>query len=161
MSPISIRPAVPVDVPLLLSFIRGLAVYEKLEHLLSATEKDLHDSLFGPRPYAEALVAAYEGADCGFTLFFHSYSTFAGKPGIYIEDVFVQPERRGKGVGKALFSAVAGIAAQRGCERLEWAVLDWNEPAIHFYKNIGADIMPDWRRCRLNPDGMLQLAGMS
>lgn len=146
------------DVPHILSFIRGLAEYEKLAHQMVATEDDLRRTLFGARPYAEVLIARVDGTPAGFALFFHSYSTFLGMPGLYLEDLFVQPQFRSRGVGKALLREVAKIARQRKCGRLEWSVLDWNEPAIEFYRRMGADVMPDWRICRLSAEGIDKLA---
>ena len=146
---IDIKPAVEADVPVILSFIRALAEYEKLSHLCVATEEGLRRTLFGPRPYAEALVARIGGTPVGHAIFFHNYSTFLSAPGIYIEDIFVLPEHRGAGAGKALLREVARIARDRQCARVEWAVLDWNQPAIDFYQRMGADVMPDWRICRI------------
>jgi GNAT superfamily N-acetyltransferase len=155
---IQIDPATQQDIPQILAFIRGLAEYEKLAHQCVATEESLRETLFGKRAYAEVLIARVEGMPVGFALFFHNYSTFLAKPGIYLEDVFVPVEHRGKGIGKALMKRVAQIAVERDCGRFEWSVLDWNEPAIQFYKRIGATVMDDWRICRLNPDQMKQLA---
>jgi len=155
-----IRFATESDLPQLLAFIRGLAEYEKLSHVCVATEESLKKTLFGPRPYAEVLIARLESIPVGFALFFHNYSTFLAKPGIYLEDVFVLPQHRGAGVGKALLKRVAQIALERGCGRLEWSVLDWNEPAIEFYKKLGATMMPDWRICRMTTDQIAKLAEM-
>jgi GNAT superfamily N-acetyltransferase len=146
---INISSATTHDVPTILAFIRGLAEYEKLSHRCTATEQSLRETLFGEKPYAEVLIARLDAAPVGYALFFHSYSTFMAKPGLYLEDLFVLPEHRGKGVGKALLRRVAQIAHARGCGRLEWSVLDWNEPAIEFYKRLGATVMPDWRICRV------------
>jgi len=137
------------DVPLLLRFIRDLAVYEKLAHEVMATEEGLRRTLFGERRYAEALIARLEGTPVGFALYFHNYSTFLGKPGLYLEDLFVDPAHRGKGIGKALLRRLAAIALERDCGRLEWAVLDWNAPAIAFYRSLGAAPMHDWTVFRL------------
>jgi GNAT superfamily N-acetyltransferase len=137
-----------------------LAEYEKLSHECVATEELLRKSLFGPRPYADVLMARLDGKPVGFALFFHNYSTFLAKPGIYLEDVFVLPEHRGAGVGKALLKRVAQIARERDCGRLEWSVLDWNEPAIEFYRRLGAIVMPDWRICRMTGDEIAKLAEM-
>jgi GNAT superfamily N-acetyltransferase len=156
--PISIAPATPDDVPVIREFIRGLAEYEKLAHRFVATEDDLRRTLFGARPYAEVLIARVDGQPAGFALFFHSYSTFLAQPGIYLEDLFVSPAMRSRGIGKALLRAVAEIARQRQCGRMEWSVLDWNEPAIEFYCRMGADVMPDWRICRLDAEGIDKLA---
>jgi GNAT superfamily N-acetyltransferase len=155
---VSIRAATASDVHLLLEFILGLARYEHLEHCVTATEDQLRQTLFGERSFAEALMAASDDKPAGFALFFHNYSTFLAKPGIFVEDVFVLPEFRRRGIGQALFAAVAEIAIQRGCGRLEWAVLDWNAPAISFYENMGAEVLPDWRVCRMHPPAMRTLA---
>lgn len=157
-NPIEILPATSKDVPIILSFIRGLAEYEKLAHQCVATELTLRETLFGDRPFAEVLIARLDGTPAGFALFFHNYSTFLAKPGIYLEDLFVLPELRGKGVGKSLLIELAKIARDRHCGRLEWSVLDWNEPAIGFYQRLGATVMPDWRICRLTVDGIENLA---
>lgn len=155
---IEIAPATPDDVPVLLALIGALAEYEKLSDQLRATPEALREHLFGPRKYAEAVVARVGGEPVGYALWFHNYSTFLAKPGLYLEDVFVLPGRRGSGVGRALLRAVARVARERGCGRLEWSVLDWNEPAIGFYRRIGADVMPDWRICRLDEEGITRLA---
>jgi GNAT superfamily N-acetyltransferase len=147
---LTVRPATPEDVPSILSFIRALAEYEKLAHQCIATEEDLRETLFGPRKYAEVLIARVGDVPVGQALFFHNYSTFLARPGIYIEDIFVLPDYRGRGAGKALLQAVANIARERKCGRLEWTVLDWNQLAIDFYKRCGADVMPDWRICRMD-----------
>ena len=149
---VSIKPATEADIPHILRFIRGLAEYEKLSHRCVATEELLRRTLFGERPYAEVLIARLGGVPVGFALFFHSYSTFLAQPGIYLEDIFVVPEHRGVGAGKALLRRVAQIARERGCGRLEWSVLDWNQPAIEFYERVGATVMPDWRICRMGSD---------
>lgn len=145
----------PGDVGEVFALVRALAEYEKLAHLVSGTEEQLRDELFGPRPVVECVVAregasGAEGAALGFALFFHNYSTFLARRGIYLEDLFVVPQARGRGIGKALIAHVAGVAVQRGCGRFEWAVLDWNRPAIDFYEALGATLMPDWRLCRLS-----------
>jgi GNAT superfamily N-acetyltransferase len=155
---ITISSATPDDVPVILELIRGLAEYEKLAHACVATEAELRRTLFGPRPYAEVLIARLDDDPVGYALFFHNYSTFLAKPGIYLEDIFVLPERRGAGAGKALLRQLAKIARERGCGRVEWSVLDWNQPAIDFYRRLGADVMPDWRICRLTDDGIAKLA---
>ena len=149
--PMSIRiaPAVSADVPVILDFIRQLADYEKLSHDVAATEESLRDTLFGARPYAEVLIAYWEEAPVGFALFFHNYSTFLAKPGIYLEDLFVNPPARGRGIGKALLTRLAELAIERGCGRVEWAVLDWNAPAIEFYRRMGARPMEEWTTFRL------------
>lgn len=158
---VRIDPATPADVPLVLSLIRALAEYEKLTHVCVATEADLAASLFGPRPHAEVLIARIGGEAAGFALFFHNYSTFLGKPGLYLEDVFVRPEFRRRGVGRALLVRLAQIARDRGCGRMEWSVLDWNELAIGFYRQLGADVLPDWRICRVAGDALGRLADQS
>ena len=147
---ISIAPATPDDVPAILSMIRELAEYEKLLDRVSATEASLHRDLFGQRPYAEVLIGRLDGKNVGYALFFHSYSTFLARPGIYLEDVYVQPAVRGRGVGKALLREVARIARERECGRLEWSVLDWNKPSIDFYLSLGAVPMDEWTMYRLD-----------
>jgi GNAT superfamily N-acetyltransferase len=144
-----IREAAESDVPLILQFIRDLAEYEKLAHLVVATEEQLRSTLFGTVRLAEVLIASEDGAPAGFALFFHNYSTFLGQPGIYLEDLFVKPEFRGRGYGKALLVRLAQIARDRNCGRVEWAVLNWNEPAIAFYKSLGARPMDEWTVFRL------------
>ena len=144
-----IRPAAPADVPAIAALIRALAEYEKLCHAVVFSETDLAAHLFGPRPYAECLIAEHAGAAVGFALFFHTYSTFLGKPGLYLEDLFVLPEHRGLGLGKALLLAVARLANDRGCGRVEWSVLDWNAPAIGFYEKVGAKPVDGWTVYRL------------
>lgn len=154
-----ILPAREQDIPLILSFVRKLAEYEKLLDQVTANENFLRKSLFGPRPAAEVLLA-WAGEDAaGFAVFFHSFSTFAGRPGIYIEDVFVEPAYRGCGIGKALFAYIAMIARERGCARVEWAVLDWNRPAVEFYQKLGAVAMDEWTVFRLSGTALDRLAG--
>jgi GNAT superfamily N-acetyltransferase len=155
---VTITPATEADVPTILSFIRALAEYEKLAHQCVATEAGLRETLFGPRPYAEILIARLGDTPVGHAIFFHNYSTFLARPGIYIEDIFVLPEHRGRGAGKALLREVARIARDRSCARLEWSVLDWNTPAIEFYQRAGADVMPDWRICRMTSTEFSALA---
>ena len=155
---IRIRSAVAADVPLILSFIRELAEYEKLAHQVVATEADVRNSLFGPRPAAECLIAESGGKPAGFAIFFHNFSTFLGRAGIYLEDLYVKPELRGKGVGKRLLAHLAHLTLERGCGRFEWAVLDWNEPAIRFYKSLGAQMMDDWRINRVTGEALKKLA---
>ena len=137
------------DVPVILRFIQGLAEYEKLSHEVQATESGLRETLFGPRPAAEVLLGEYKKTPVGFALFFPNYSTFLGQPGIYLEDLFVVPEMRGRGFGRALLTALATLARARGCGRLEWAVLDWNTPAIQFYRSLGAVPKDEWTIFRL------------
>jgi GNAT superfamily N-acetyltransferase len=155
---ISIRPAVPEDVPLILTFIRELARYERLEHALAATEADLTRTLFGARPYAQVLFACREGAPVGFAVYFYNYSTFMGRPGLYLEDLFVRPDSRGLGVGRRLLEHLARLAIEQDCARFEWAVLDWNEPAIGFYKRLGAVANDEWTGYRLTGDALARLA---
>jgi GNAT superfamily N-acetyltransferase len=144
-----IRPASPADAPVILQLIHELAAYEKLSAEVVATQEGLEKSLFGPTSYAEVLLAEEEGAIAGFCLFFHNYSTFLGKPGLYIEDVFVRPSHRGKGIGKRFFAEIARIARERVCGRIEWWVLDWNKPALDFYASMGARAMDEWTVYRL------------
>lgn len=153
-----IRPATAADVPDIAALIRALADYEKLSHEVVLDEATLRDQLFGPRPFAEVLMAEADGRPVGFALFFHNYSTFLAKPGIYLEDVFVMPEYRGRGLGKGLLIALAKLAAERGCGRLEWAVLDWNEPSIQFYKSLGAVPKDEWVLYRMTDDAIRKLA---
>jgi len=152
-----IRPATVDDVPVILAFIRELAEYERLSHDVVADEAQLRATLFGARPAAEVLVAE-DPELVGFALFFTSYSTFLGKPGLYLEDLFVRPEFRGKGLGLALMKRLAQIAVERGCGRFEWSVLDWNEPAIGFYKSLGARLMDGWSIVRVTGDALTNLA---
>jgi GNAT superfamily N-acetyltransferase len=156
---LSIRAATPADVPLVLAFIRELAAYERLAEQVSASEVDLAAALFGPRPYAEVVFACLEGAPVGFALFFHNFSTFLGKPGIYLEDLFVRPQARGRGVGRRLLEWLAHTTLARGGARLDWAVLDWNAPALGFYHSLGAVPLDEWRTFRLSGAALVQLAG--
>lgn len=155
----TIRFADAADTPVILRFIRALAEYEKLEHECLADEASLRAQLFGPRPYAEVLLIEEDRAAHGFALFFHNFSTFLAKPGIYLEDLFVDPAQRGKGYGKALLVRLAGIAVERGCGRLEWSVLDWNKPSIDFYLSLGARPMDEWTVYRLDGAALEQLGG--
>ena len=155
---ITIRIAVEQDVPLILGFIRDLAVYEHLEDQVVADEAGLRRSLFGQRPYAEVVIASLDGSSVGFALFFHNYSTFLGRPGIYLEDLYVRPEVRGRGVGRKLLQWLAATAVERGCGRLDWAVLDWNEPSIAFYRSLGAAPLDEWRTFRLTGTALEKLA---
>ena len=160
-APLSIRPARPEDVPLLLELFMELAVYEKLEDQMHATEELLSRALFGERPAAEALIAESGGETCGYALFYPTFSTFLSVGGIWLEDLFVRPAHRGGGVGKALLATVAAQVRARGGERLEWSALDWNELALGFYEGIGAQRMDQWITHRLIGDGLTQLAGES
>lgn len=159
MPDIDIRSATVEDCSLILHFIRQLAIYEKLEDEAVATENDIRTSLFGDNPQAEVIIAERTGEPIGFALFFHNYSTFLGRRGLYLEDLFVVPEARGFGAGKALLRSLAKTALERGCGRFEWWVLDWNAPAIEFYKSLGADPMHDWTVFRLTGDALEKLAG--
>jgi len=153
-----IRSAERGDVPLILKFIQGLAEYEKLAHECKATEAQLERTLFGARPVAEVLLAYRGNTPAGFALFFHNYSTFLARPGIYLEDLFVDPAHRGFGVGHALLSHLAALAVERECGRLEWSVLDWNADAIRFYERLGARAMDEWTIYRVTGDALLKLA---
>ena len=154
-----IRAGEAADVRLIADLIRGLAQYERLADEVTMTEEKLERALFGPRPYAETLIAESGGKALGFALFFHNFSTFLAQPGIYLEDLFVLPEHRGEGVGKALLEKLAQLAVERECGRLEWAVLDWNESAIRFYEKLGARPNADWTVYRLTGDSLRALAG--
>jgi GNAT superfamily N-acetyltransferase len=156
---LSIRMGGRADVPTIAELIRALARYERLEHEVSMTPERLGRTLFGPRPYAETLIAEDGGTAVGFALFFHNYSTFLAKPGIYLEDLYVDEAQRGKGVGRALLMKLAAIAVERDCGRLEWAVLDWNKDAIGFYERLGARPNSDWTVYRLTGDALSSLAG--
>ena len=153
-----IRPATIEDTPTICRLIRALAEYEQLAQEVILDEARLREHLFGPRPFAEVLLAEEEGAVIGFALFFHNYSTFLSRPGLYLEDLFVVPEHRGKGHGKALLSAVARLAVERGCGRLEWSVLDWNEPALRFYGALGAQPVAGWTVYRLTGEALTAAA---
>jgi len=161
VSPPIIRPAGQGDSPVILAFIRELAAYEKLSHEIEVTEERLHASLFPDdgRPHAECVLASADGQPAGFALFFPTYSTFVGKPGLYLEDLYVRPAFRGQGIGTALLRHVAKIAEARGCGRMEWAVLDWNQPAVAVYERIGARRLTDWTTCRLAGDALARFAG--
>jgi GNAT superfamily N-acetyltransferase len=154
----TLRAATVDDVPQILAFIRALAEYERLLHEVVATEDGLRRALFGPRPYAEVVLAEDGGAPIGFALFFHTFSTFVGLPGIYLEDLFVVPEARGRGVGRALLTHLYRLALERGCGRVDWAVLDWNAPAIRFYESLGAQPNSDWTVYRLAGEPLAGLA---
>ena len=155
---LSIRPATAADLPLIASLIRDLADYEKLAHEVRFDEAVLGERLFGERPYAEVLIGEVDGVAQGFALFFHNFSTFEGKPGVYLEDLYVRPEARGAGLGKALLKALAQIALERDCARLEWWVLDWNAPAIGFYQKLGAKPMDEWTTMRVDGAALAELA---
>ncbi len=154
----TIRPATERDAAVILSLIKGLAEYEKLSHEVVATEELLSATLFGPHPVAEVILGDYDGKPVSFALFFHNYSTFLGRPGIYLEDLFVKPEMRRRGFGKVMLAYVANLAKERQCGRLEWSVLDWNEPAWKFYKSIGAVPMDQWTVHRVTGEGINRLA---
>lgn len=154
MPSLHIRPATPNDVELILTFIQELADYERLSDQAVATADHLHSHLFGPRPFAEVLIGEVDGQASGFALFFHSYSTFLGKPGIYLEDLFVRESVRGAGLGKALLAQLAKLALARGCGRLEWSVLDWNTSAIEFYERLGARAQEEWTVYRLTGEAL-------
>jgi len=156
---LAIRPASPADLPLIADLIRALAEYEKLGGEVRFDEAVLGEKLFGPRPYAEVLIGEMDGEALGFALFFHNFSTFEGRPGLYLEDLFVRPEARGKGLGKALLAELARLAVERGCARLEWWVLDWNEPSIGFYRSLGARPMDEWTVMRVDGAALTALAG--
>jgi len=158
MGEVHVRAASEKEVPLILAFIKELAEYERLSHEVVATEESLREHLFGERPVAEVIVAE-EGTDpAGFALFFHSFSTFLGRPGIYLEDLYVRPEFRGRGMGRVLLVHLARLARERGCGRLEWSVLDWNEPAISFYRGIGASPVGGWTVYRVTGEALEDLA---
>ncbi len=160
-----LRAAAPADLDAVVALIAELAAYERLEHLVQVTPASLHPHLFGERPVAECLVAEVDGAAgaagtpiVGFALFFTSFSTFLGKPGLYLEDLYVQPAHRGRGLGRALLERLGALAVERGCGRFEWSVLDWNASAIGFYESMGATVLPDWRICRVAGDALQRFA---
>lgn len=154
----TLRAAMREDVPLILGFIRDLAEYEKLLDEVVADEASLTATLFGDHPQAEVVIAEHDGRAAGFALYFHNFSTFRGRRGLYLEDLFVRAEYRGFGIGKALLAHLAKLAVERGCARFEWSVLDWNAPAIGFYQSLGARLLDDWRVCRLDGDALARLA---
>jgi GNAT superfamily N-acetyltransferase len=156
---VHIRAATADDAALVVDLIRGLAEYERLAHECVADEARVRETLFGERPQAEVVIAEAGGRPAGFALFFHNYSTFLARRGLYLEDLFVYPEHRGRGVGRALLVHLARLAVERGCGRFEWSVLDWNEPAIRFYRSLGAVPMDDWTLYRLTGDALHRLAG--
>lgn len=156
---IAIRPATTADVRLILDFIRALAVYEREPDAVRATEADLLEHGFGEKPYFECLIAEEDGVPAGFALYFYDYSTWLGRPGLYLEDLFVHPEFRGHGVGQALLKELAEIAVEKGCARMKWEVLDWNTPAIDFYRAMGAELKSEWLNVQLDGDAVRKLAG--
>jgi GNAT superfamily N-acetyltransferase len=158
MKAFRIRPATRADVPIVLELIRDLATYERAPNEVTATEEQLVQVLFGQKPVAEVLLAFEGNTSVGFAVFFHNFSTWLGRPGLYLEDLFVRPEHRGKGYGRALLVDLAKIARDRACGRMEWAVLDWNDPAIEFYKKLGARPLDEWKIFRLTREGIAQLA---
>lgn len=159
MTDYSIRPATAADIPELLRLIHELAIYEKLEHMAVGTDARLHEALFGRRPAAEAVIAQADGRAVGFALYFWTFSTFLCKPGLYLEDLFVEPEYRGKSIGKGLLQHLATLVVERGGGRLEWRVLDWNEPSIKFYESLGATLMREWLLVRITGKELKRLAG--
>jgi GNAT superfamily N-acetyltransferase len=161
MSHLHIRSAQPDDVGLIIGFIRELAEYEKLSDQVVVNPSQMREHLFGTRPFAEVLIGEVDGAAAGFALFFHNYSTFLGKPGIYLEDLYVRSSARGTGLGTALLGKLASLAMERGCARLEWSVLDWNHPAIDFYKRLGAQPLDDWTQYRLTGPALQDLSQKS
>jgi len=160
MTTFAITPATRNDVADIESLVRELAVYEKLEHLMVSTPADFERELFGPNAVIECIVAKEDGRAVGFALFFHNFSTFLGRRGLYLEDLFVKPECRGKGYGKALLVRLAQIAVERNCGRFEWSVLDWNTPSIKFYEAMGAKVMPEWNLVRATGDALTDMAAM-
>jgi GNAT superfamily N-acetyltransferase len=154
----TIRPATPADVTHIHAMIVELAVFEKLEHMVVATEALLHEGLFGVKPSCEAIIGEADGEVVTFALFFHNFSTFLTKKGLYLEDLYVRQAHRGQGYGSRMLKHLAALAVERNCGRFEWSVLDWNEPAINFYKTMGAEILPDWRICRVTGDTLTALA---
>jgi GNAT superfamily N-acetyltransferase len=157
----TIRAATPADVPLILDLIRALALYERAPEAAIATEADLLRDGFGPNPFYFCLIAEHNGNAAGFAFYFFDYSTWLGRPGIYLEDLFVYPELRGLGIGKALLKKVAAIAVEKGCARLKWSVLDWNTPAIDFYRAMGAELMDEWTNVRVTGEALDRLAGIN
>jgi GNAT superfamily N-acetyltransferase len=156
----TIRKAVPADVPLILEFIRALAAFEREPDAVTATEEDLLRDGFGESPYYQCLIAEYEGKAAGFAFYFFNYSTWTGRPGLYLEDVYVHEEFRGLGIGKALLARVAAIAVEKGCPRLQWEVLDWNTPAVAFYAGLGASFLDEWRNVRMTGEALERLAAL-
>jgi GNAT superfamily N-acetyltransferase len=156
----TIRTAVAHDVPLILEFIRALALFERDPDAVTATEDDLLRDGFGENPYYHCLIAEQDGKPAGFAFYFFNYSTWTGRPGLYLEDLFVDPEFRGLGIGKALLARVAAIAVEKGCPRLQWEVLDWNTPAVDFYASLGADFLDEWRNVRMTGSAIARLAAL-
>ena len=156
--PFQLRAAEPRDVPAIIDLIRELAEFERLTHLLQITPESLQGHLFGPRPVVESIVGEVDGRVVAYSLFFTNFSTFLGKPGLYLEDLYVQPAQRGTGLGQALLRRLAALAHERDCGRFEWSVLDWNEHAIRFYKGMGATVMPEWRICRVTGEALQRFA---
>jgi GNAT superfamily N-acetyltransferase len=154
----TIRPATRADIPQILKFIRALAAYERAPEAVIATEADLERDGFGLNPFYFCLIAEHEGRPAGFAFYFFNYSTWLGRPGLYLEDLFIEPELRGLGIGKALLERVAAIAVEKGCPRLQWAVLDWNTPAIEFYRAMGAEFLDEWRTVRVTGEALEVLA---
>jgi GNAT superfamily N-acetyltransferase len=157
---LDISTATPADIPLILALVNELAEYEKLRHESIATEETMRQALFGPNPVAETLIARFDGEPAGFALFFHNFSTFLGKKGLYLEDLFVRPIFRGRAIGKSLLQHLAGIAVSRDCGRFQWQVLDWNQPARDFYESLGAEANPSWVSYRITGDALLRLAAV-
>jgi GNAT superfamily N-acetyltransferase len=155
----TIRAATPADVPQILTFIRALAAYEREPGAVTATEADLLRDGFGPNPFYSCLIAEQEGRPAGFAFYFFNYSTWKGRPGLYLEDIFVHPEFRGQGIGRALLERVAAVAVEKNCPRLQWEVLDWNTPAIEFYRAMGAEFLDEWRNVRVTGEALSRLAG--
>jgi GNAT superfamily N-acetyltransferase len=158
MTALEIRTTTETDVPVILGLIRDLATYEREPDAVVATEEGLREVLFGAKPSAEVLLALENAEPVGFAVYFYNFSTWLGRPGLYLEDLFVRPEKRGKGYGRALLERLAQIARERGCGRMEWAVLDWNDPAIQFYRKLGAEPMNEWTVFRLTEEGISKLA---
>jgi GNAT superfamily N-acetyltransferase len=156
----TIRSATQADIPLILKFIRALATYEREPDAVTATEADLRRDGFGPNPFYFCLIAEHDGHAAGFALYFFNYSTWVGRPGLYLEDLFVPPELRGRGIGKELLKRVAAIAVEKNCPRLQWEVLDWNTPAIDFYRAMGAEFLDEWRNVRMSGEALRRLAGV-
>jgi GNAT superfamily N-acetyltransferase len=158
LSPVTLRPASGADAGTIIGFIRELAAYEQLEQQVIATETDIAQQLFGPHPAAEVVLAEVAGRAVGFALFFQNFSTFLGRPGLFLEDLYVQPAFRGQGIGRTLLTHLATVAIERGYGRVDWNVLDWNAPAIAFYESLGASVLPDWRTCRITAEALTALS---